>query len=83
MAKIHGDFGDMTRYDLSVTTDLGLQLELDCQDCGSMIKAWPAVTKFDGTVLLDVNLAEINKVAAQHETEEERPDVPPQTRYSD
>lgn len=63
MAKIHGDFGDMTRYDVHV--DLVRGLWLICQDCDLAIAHW------DGSQL--VNLADVNKVAAEHETKEEQP----------
>ena len=63
MSKIHGDFGDMTRYDVHV--DLGRGLWLICQDCDL------AIAQFDGSEM--VNLAEVNRVAAEHEISEEQP----------
>lgn len=59
MAKVHGDFGDMTRYDVIVAPH---HVELGCQDCASVIAQWNEDT---------VNLADINRAAAEHETAEE------------
>lgn len=75
MAKIHGDFGDMTRYDVTVPKPDAPEgkIRLYCQDCDAAIQSWPQRV---------VNLADINRVAAEHEITEED-GVPPQTRFGD
>ena len=65
MAKLHGDFGDMSRYDL---VREGARVSLVCQDCSTkehlhVLCEWP---------LPIIPLAQINRIAAEHETQEER-----------
>lgn len=59
MSKLHGDFGDLSRYDVLLVGD-GLALE--CQDCDRDIAEWHGTT---------VPLAELTRAASEHETAEE------------
>ena len=60
MAKLHGDFGDLSRYDVLVTR---YGLRLMCQDCDKGIRDWA-----DGE---PVPLDELTRAASEHETAEE------------
>lgn len=66
MSKLHGDFGDLSRYD--VMSDGG-GVELGCQDCDSVIAQWP----YSQSVPLD----ELTRAASEHETAEESDDAVP------
>lgn len=72
MAKLHGDFGDLSRYDVltpmsaMLARDEGETVSLYCQDCDAVIETWPRRV---------VNLADLARVAAEHETREERDDT--------
>lgn len=57
--KIHGDFGDLSRYDLHVESHGFGGMVLKCRDCGVVLGSWITST-----------LAEINRMAAEHETTE-------------
>ena len=67
MAKIHGDFGDMTRYDIERDRSY---IGLVCQDCSTKDAGRAVIATWRAPI---VSLAEINRVAAEHETSEEQP----------
>lgn len=72
MAKLHGDFGDLSRYDVA---RIGAQhgwpareryaVVLVCRDCDRTVAGWS-----DSVVPLD----NLTRAAAEHETAEEQPD---------
>lgn len=66
MTKVHGDFGDLSRYDVEVGAPA--ELMLVCQDCDRPVASWRLET---------VPLDELTRAAAEHETAEETDDAVP------
>ncbi len=60
MSKVHGDFGDLSRYDVELGAPADVMLV--CQDCDRSIARWQLET---------VPLDELTRAAAEHETAEE------------
>lgn len=68
MSKLHGDFGDLSRYEVHAYNDD--RLGLVCQDCDRIVVDWDYSL---GAVPLD----ELTRAAGEHETSEERDDDVP------
>ena len=68
MSKLHGDFGDLSRYDVHADF-VADTVRLICQDCDRDIAEW----RGNAPVPLD----EITRAASEHETSEETDDGMP------
>lgn len=61
MAKVHGDFGDLSRYSVEVGAT---GASLICDDCDRIICSWVGDEQ-------RIALDEITRAASEHETAEE------------
>jgi hypothetical protein len=65
MTRIHGDFGDLSRYSVEQRAGTPADLVLVCRDCDRAVDEW-----HEEIVPLD----ELTRAASEHEISEERDD---------